>query len=145
MIGNFVNAIVRDIAHRYVLFLGCLEVDIVDTDTVTHDHSSVLHRGNHVTIDRCKLSDDGVRISDHRLQVINRFVLAARDLNLRILQNGFLDLQIRERVVSDQHTCHGCSFDLSHCETGTCRFVFGSRLVRESNGPSWEEQVYGLR
>ncbi len=63
MVGHFIDAVVRYVAHWNPRALGCVQVHIVDANSITYDRSRSLHRTNYVTVYFGELCNDGVCVS----------------------------------------------------------------------------------
>ena len=102
MIGDFVDAVVRDIADRNPASPGRFEVHVVDPNAVADDYLRPLHAGDHVGIDRCKLSDDSIRIRHQCRQLSGGLPLfQGGDFVPQRPENALFDFETRKRVVSD--------------------------------------------
>ena len=102
VIGDFVDAVVRDIADRNPASPGRFEVHVVDPNAVTDDDLRPLHAPDHVGIDRCKLSDDGIRIRHQCRQLSGGLPLfQGGDFVPQRPENALFDFETRKRVVGD--------------------------------------------
>ena len=106
MVGDFIDAVVGDIAHRYPLALGRFEIDVVDADPVANNDFGPLHRVDNRSVDRCKLRDHCIGILNKLDESLGGLALAANDLSQRI-EDRFLDIEVRKGVVGDRYGWHG--------------------------------------
>ena len=62
LVGDLIDAIIRDIAHRNATVARGLQIHVVHADTITNNHPRLLHRRNHVRVNFSKLGDDCISI-----------------------------------------------------------------------------------
>ena len=102
VVGDLVDAIVRDVADRDARRPGRVEVDVIDPDPVANDRAGTAHRPDHPSVDRGELGDDAIRVGDQRQQGFG-IVLRVRpdDLTTHRLEDGPLHVERVERVIGD--------------------------------------------
>ena len=114
MIGDFVDAVIGDVAYRNAALARRLHIDVVVADAVADDDLRPLHAGDHVGIDRCKLSDDCIGIGHQRRQLRCGLPLFQRDdFMAQRPKNTLFDIQTRKRVVGDGDFHMGISLENS--------------------------------
>ena len=106
VIGDFIDAVVRDVADGNAPLACRLHVDIVVADAVPHDHFGALHRSNDIGVDRGELRDDRIGIGNQCLERQNLFVVPAPQLESAGGQDRLFDLKIGERVIGDHNRGH---------------------------------------
>ena len=109
VVGDLVDAIIRDVADRDAPGPGRVEVDVIDPDAVADDRPGPAHRRDDPGVDRGELGDHAVRVGDQRQERVG-LVLRVRpdDLAAHRLEDGPLDVERVECVIGDGDL-HGVS------------------------------------
>ena len=96
VIGDFVDAVVRDIAHWNAAFTGSFQVDIVHPDAVTYYDTGFLHPPDDPGIHRGELGDDGISVRTQRDQLLAAAALAAHQFGAGLVGCLFFNPQVGE-------------------------------------------------
>ena len=102
VVGDLVDAIIRDVADRDAPGPGRVEVHVIDPDPVADDRPGPAHRPDDPGVDRGELGEDAVRVGDQRQEGVG-LVLRVRpdDLAAHRLEDGPLHVERVERVIGD--------------------------------------------
>ena len=102
VISNLVDAVIGDVADRNASLARRLHIDVVVADAVANNDLRPLHAGDHVGIDRCKLSDDCISIGHQFRQLSGGPPLfQGGDFVAQRPKNTLFDIETRKRVVRD--------------------------------------------
>ena len=120
VIGDFINAVIGDVADGDAPLARRLHVNVVVADAIPHDDLGSLHRTDHFRVDRGELRDDRVSLGNQCLERGNLLVVPAAQLEPAGGQDRLLDVQIGERVIGDRNRGHGV---LAFVGSGVCSRV----------------------
>lgn len=106
VVRNFIDAVVRNIAHGNPTLARRFQIDVVDTDPVPHDGTSTLHGPDHFGVDRSELSDDRIGIGDQRFEDRDFLGVTVAKLHAGLVEDFLLDIENGKRVVGDSNERH---------------------------------------
>ena len=115
MIGDFVDAVVGDVAHRNAAASRGFKVDIVESDAIANDHLAVGQAFDHRPGDRSPLHQQHIGISGPFDHVLFRLALQSGELTPGILDDAFLGLNVRELKIGDHKVGSVLQLDLRQC------------------------------
>ena len=119
LIGDFVDAVVGNIADGNAPFLRRLKVDVIDADAIPHDDPGPPHGLNDRTLERGELGEHEVGVGDHGQQRLDGLGLKTLQRATRRREQGLLHFEIWERKVGHDGARHEI--------LGVCRERRGSR------------------
>ncbi len=107
MVGDFVHAIVGNIADRNAVLAGGGQIDVVDADAVTDDRFDPLHGGDDLGSERGILTDDGVGIADQCDQFGFVGLHAGDQFAAMFFEHAGFDVESVKLIVGDNNFFHG--------------------------------------
>ena len=103
LISDFVDAIVRHVAHRNASRPRNFEVDVVHSDSVADNGTRFLHGCYNIRVHPRELCDHRIGVSAEADQVRLGFALARGEFQIVRLKNRFLHAEVGEGPISDDN------------------------------------------